>query len=183
MTNTDKLENIMGIVRTFVCNVPPNSERYLSLTYQDASILASEVANLRITLAIAENDRLRAVQQRDDLHTFFMAVSEKLAMIDPLWNQHKANATRNMELTIDALLRSAGVLRDEPVGCPSCDEKWEYCEDLQEQIALHREQAREVTIQAKDALERVLPQAQGALVIADIQNSLTAIKGYLENIP
>lgn len=183
MTNTDKLDNIMDIVRTFVCNVPPNSERYLSLTYQDASILASEVANLRIALAIAESDRLRAVQQRDDLHTFFMAVSEKLATIDPLWNQHKANATRNMELTIDSLLRSAGVLRDEPVGCPSCDEKWEYIEDLQEQIALHREQAREVVVYAKEAMERVLPQAQGALVIGDLKRAIGRCGDYLENIP
>lgn len=183
MSTTDKLDNIMGVIRTFVCNTKPGDERYLSLTYRDASILASEVANLRIALAIAENDRLRAVQQRDDLHTFFTAVSEKLAMIDPLWNQHKANATRNMELTIDVLLRSAGVLRDEPTGCQSCDEKWEYCEDLQEQIALHREQAREVVVYAKEAMERVLPQAQGALVIGDLKHAIGRCGDYLENIP
>lgn len=186
--NNTKLDDVMGVIRTFVCNTDPiirgREERYLPLTYKDAAILASEVANLRINLAVVSQELQRAVQQRDELHGLYMAITEKFRAVDPLWNE-APNRTieQNIHAFIDTLMRSAGVLQDEPVGCAYCDDKWSYIEDLQEQIALHREQAREVTVQAKDALERVLPQAQGALVIVDIQNSLTAIKRYLENIP
>lgn len=190
--NEEKLDAIMGVIRTFVCNTSPNihgrTENYLHLTYKDASVLASEVANLRINLARAGIEVQRVVQQRDDLHSFYMGISEKFRAVDPLWNENQTRSIEhNVHTFLDNLLRSAGVLRDEPDGCQACDDKYQRIEELQEEINLHREKAREVVVQARDTLEGILPHMPGTIAAAaainTIQRAIASCVLYLEDIP
>jgi len=184
MSNEQKLDDIMGVLRTFVCNVGPNSltkERYLPITYGDAVILVSEVSNLRINLAQARltSDDYRT--ERNELLATWTEIIDKLGSIDPLWNERIGKTPcQNALAFIDRLTRSAGVLRDDPAHAAALELRAaaDYIDEEKERFNLYHAQVKEDMGIALAALERVLPQAQGALVIQDIQNAINLLKGY-----
>lgn len=189
MSNEQKLDDIMGVLRTFVCNhVPvasPNStcdERYLPLTYRDVAILCSEVSNLRISLALRDRlvDEYRT--ERDELLATWTEIIDKLASIDPLWNEKVGKTPcQNALAFIDMLTRSAGVLRDDPAHAAALELRAaaDYIDEEKERFNLYQAQVKEDMGIALAALERVLPQAQGALVIQDIQNAMGRLREYV----
>ena len=194
MNPIHRLENIMGVLRTFVCSIDPaihgREERTIPLTYKDAAILTSEVTNLRLNEAILKNYHFGVVQQRDELHAFFDATTQKFSTVDPLWNEHITppgvlREVRNMERFIDSLAKSAGVIVDnhDNIAFQELAIAQERIDELQEDIALSREKTREVLNEAITALRRVLPQAMGSLVIEDIKSAITSCEIRMEELP
>ena len=188
MSKEQKLDDIMGVLRTFVCNVGPNSltkERYLPITYGDAVILVSEVSNLRISLAQRDIlvDEYRT--ERDELLATWTEIVDKLASIDPLWNEKIGKTPcENALAFIDMLMRSAGVLRDDPAHAAALELRAaaDYIAEEQERHRLYVEQVKEDMGIALAALERVLPQAQGALVIQDIKHAVERLNAHIEGL-
>ena len=185
MGNEQKLDDVMGVLRTFVCNSEPGSERYVSLTYRVVAILVSEVSNLRINDAMRDRLINEYRTERDELLATWTAIIDKLASIDPLWNEKVGKTPcENALAFIDMLMRSAGVLRDDPAHAAALELRAasDYIDEEQERYRLYIEQVKEDMGIALAALERVLPQAQGALVIQDIQYARDRLNAHIEGL-
>lgn len=194
MNPIHRLENIMGVLRTFVCSIDPvihgREERTIPLTYKDAAILTSEVTNLRLENATLTQKLISQNQEYQSALFFFEATMEKFSSLDPLWDKHVRHPPSmsyiiNMQAFVDSLAMGAGVIRDnhDNIAFQELAIAQERIDELQEDIALSREKTREVLNEAITALRRVLPQAMGSLVIEDIKSAITSCEIRMEELP
>lgn len=191
VNTSEKLDNIMEVIRTFVCSINPTihgrTDRTLPLTYKDAAILASEVTNLRLENATVTQKLISQNQEYQSALFFFESTIEKFSSIDPLWNEHPRRPASmgyilNMQAFVDSLAMGAGVIRDnhDNIAFIELNAAQERLDEMEEQMALTREKTREVLIEMESALKRVLPQAQGAIVIDDIQKAIASCQTFFD---
>lgn len=187
-----KLDDILYVIREFVCRVDPaihgRDERALPLTYRDAAILTSEVGNLRLKLAHASIQNQRVIEQRDRLHDFFAAISAKLSSIDPLWDDNtRGGIEQNAVRLIDTILKSAGVLQDDKPQCPNCASSADYAEETKEGLNLFRAQTREILLEAFSVIDNYInASAPGTHASMLYHQSVVArgnIETFVENLP